>query len=362
MSKLKPQDLSNSAWAFAILGMKHTPFLAAVVDQLLDRTQRYLNGDHQDMNRFKGQELTNALWALATLNYTPSQDLLHQLEPYLVEVMATKSKGVTVNSILRYLNRQELANLAWVCAVFGEYPTELISLVYKGLLGVGENADPVYMQKVHRDAGIQPSAVMSMLYLQIVMDLEQGNGDGFSLPGNFPESWDSGSSPSSRVGDSTIENNFELRLTRSKLQQTVSQAFERIGFPHIEEHVIGMDTLSRENGIQMVSCNRDILSLDLANVESRIGIEVDGPGHFVTTIDGGLCLSGETASIGGKVDYRFYWDSEHQEINGSTALKLRILRELGWLVISIPFWEWYDMEGNAQQQQDYCRSVLPSSY
>jgi hypothetical protein len=191
LSKLKPQDLSNTAWAFAILGMKHTAFLSAVVDQLQNRTQRYLNGNQRDiMTRFKGQEITNTLWALATLNYCPSQGLVHQIEPYLVE-MTSNNNEMTVASISRVLKRQELANIAWVCAVFGEYPTQLIQLLYTGLLGVGERPDPAYVQKVHRDGGVQPSAIMSILYLQIVMDLEQGNSNNVMFwPDDFPENWD----------------------------------------------------------------------------------------------------------------------------------------------------------------------------
>jgi hypothetical protein len=369
LAKLKPQDLSNTAWAFAILGMKHTRFLNAVKYELQERAQLHLSGNRRDvMTRFKGQEIANALWALATLN-VPSQGLLANMEPYMIEMAvggsssngsgSSKEPQLTVTNIASSWKRQELANIAWVCAVMGEYPPQLIRLVYMGLLGVGDRPDPNFLRQAHHDGGIQPSAVMSMTYLQMIMDLDMGSKNN---PISFPENWDGDStsyksSSGSSSGD-VLDSLFELRLTTSKVQQAVSQGFDRIGFSHVEEHVIGMDTLAQDHGIQMAANPTEILSLDIANVADKIGIEVDGPGHFISNIDNGSSSMGKVKQINGKLEYQFDWDNENQEINGPSALKLRILHELGWRVINIPFWEWYVMQGDAQKEEEYCRSVL----
>jgi hypothetical protein len=348
--------------------MKHTRFLQAVVDQMQERAERYVSGSRRDhMTRFKGQEVANALWALATLNH-PSPGLLAQMEPFLVHTASNHNGGsieeMTVSSISRSFVRQELANIAWVCAVFGEYPTKLLQLLYTGLLGVGERPDPNYLRQSFGDAGIQSSAIMSITYLQIVMDLEnKGKSDMFSLPDDFPENWDGSNNNNGRGGiDSMMDiGSFEpLRLTSSNIQCAVSSAFSRIGFSHVEEHVIAMNTLATEHGIQMAATGNEILSLDIANVDSKIGIEVDGPGHFISNIDDHDIGSsaGHVSVINGKMEYQFQWDSENQVINGPTALKLRILKELGWRVINIPFWEWYAMGGDKQKEEDFCRSVL----
>jgi hypothetical protein len=42
LSKLKPQDLANTCWAFAVLGLKHNNFLDEARHQLVDRTNRFL--------------------------------------------------------------------------------------------------------------------------------------------------------------------------------------------------------------------------------------------------------------------------------------------------------------------------------
>jgi hypothetical protein len=61
LSKLSPQDLSNTAWAFAIMGMKHERFLTELVKQIEVRVQRFTEGDRRN-SFFNGQELANALW------------------------------------------------------------------------------------------------------------------------------------------------------------------------------------------------------------------------------------------------------------------------------------------------------------
>jgi hypothetical protein len=114
LSKLKPQDLSNTCWAFSILGLKHKPFLAAAREQVISRCSQYTKGSQNAMTRFKGQELANSLWSLATLNY-PFDGVLTQVTPYIVQICTDAStRKTTVASIANAFKRQELANLAWV--------------------------------------------------------------------------------------------------------------------------------------------------------------------------------------------------------------------------------------------------------
>jgi hypothetical protein len=42
----------------------------------------------------------------------------------------------------------------------------------------------------------------------------------------------------------------------------------------------------------------------------------------------------------GTLDLVFDWDGGLQEVNGATALKQRLLTDLGWKVAHIPFWAW----------------------
>ena len=278
-----------------------------------------------------------------------------------------------------------MANIAWAAAVFGEYPQKLIELLYNGILGVNEGLDPDYMQNtLYKDTGIQPTHFNSLLYLQIMMDLDLGvDRNSFSLPENFPSAWTSNPALTAQHKDSetsasspaSMDSNGIMELSTSAIQTRISNAFDRINFGHVDEHLLTMKDLTDEFGIQMPSLPVDIISLDIANIDSKIGIEVDGPGHWISNIDpsenpnilsnvGGWRRSKNTSR---SLEYTFNWNSKDQVINGSTSLKQRLFDHIGWRIISIPFWEWFPVdnikenkEKKFEAQNDYCRSLLAS--
>ena len=359
MVRCKPQDLANSAWAFAVLGLKDASFLQAIKSELVGRTQRFVRGDMSVMTQFKGQEVANQLWALATLN-VPAIDILQVIAPYIRAMVGNDGKSpVTAADIAKVFKRQELANICWSCAVFDEYPPDLMELLYTGLFGSGKDQDSSYMSKIHSDQGLQSQAIMTMIYVQISLQLS-GSNQKASLPVNFPEGWTQLSpSPNS---DTLTETTFdELNLSTSKIQRSVASAFSRVGFEHVEEHVITMSEMANDHGINIAPKPVEILSIDIANVEDKIAIEVDGPAHYISRIDQPInpnAKDGYSKVINGKLEYQFVWNGDRQEINGPTALKHRLLRSLGWKVIPLPFWEWYRLEGNEEAENQYCQKLL----
>ena len=62
LRKCKPQDLANTCWSFAVLGLKHTNLLNTAKIELIHRTKRYMDGEINSMTIFKGQELANLVW------------------------------------------------------------------------------------------------------------------------------------------------------------------------------------------------------------------------------------------------------------------------------------------------------------
>jgi len=381
MNRMKAQDISNTAWAFAIVGLQHSGFLEAVATQLEKRNWQ-----------FTQQESTNSLWALATLDYRP-KGLLHRLEGSFLASVRSGREKLTTKTIAKTWKRQELANMAWVCAVFGEYPRDLIQMIYMGLLGVGDNPDPDVVTAIHNaaalgpDEGISATLIMSLTYLQMMMDLDQPiPNKSIRLPNDFPDGWlrisqNSGGIPSTGRSSGTMAqteglverrgNNGDLELNRSVLQQNVGAALARTGFDHVDEFVLDIGTLSRDYGILggSNSMSSEILSLDMANPTHRVGIEVDGPGHFITNIDhirepetGNYQESKIYEVTNEKVEIVFGWNGQSSrlvtKINGPTALKLRIFHALGWKIHNIPFWEWQSIQGNTQAEDDYCRSLL----
>lgn len=348
----KPQDLSNSAWTFAVLGLHHSDFMQSAISELKRRVKSYVTGERNTFTFFKGQEAANLIWALATLN-VPVRDLLDDLAPYLELVCSDKNGDLTSESIGKIFNRQELANVAWSCAVFGRYPHAIMQMLYIGLIGDGTHRDPSELSASLGDSGLQPQAVMSLIYVQTEMDLA-GTSQGLVLPPDFPDGWQQSSS---RQDDNFAETTIELSLSTSNIQRAVSSAFSRIDFNHVDEYVITMEQLS-EQRISLPAKPLEILSIDIADPVAKIAVEVDGPAHFLSDIDEVSDTCGFPRSVNGRFEYNFVWNGDDQRINGPTALKQRLLTLLGWKVIHLPFWEWYALGGDEEAENHYCRELL----
>ena len=240
---------------------------------------------------------------------------------------------------------------------------------------------------LYRDNGLTRTHFNSLLYLQIMMDLELGvDQNPFSLPENFPSAWTSNPTLTALFSDSEIssssssrDSNTVMELTTSAFQRRVSMAFNRIDFGHVDEYSLSMKDLVDEFGIQIPPLPVEILSLDIANIDSKIGVEVDGPGHWISIIDpldnpDILSTVGKwqkSKSVSRMLEYSFHWNSDQQVVNGSTSLKQRLFNLMGWRLINMPFWEWipvdhrYEDGGDKgerfEAQNDFCRSLLAPS-
>jgi RAP domain len=353
LAALKPQDISNTAWALAVLGMRHDPFMEAAKQQLIDRANQYLISGYNVMTYFKGQELANLLWAFAIVNF-PFDALETVVLPYMLKTTVGSMKSLNAAGIAKVYKRQELANIAWSCAIFDDYPPNLTKYLYSGLVGVGENSHMQNLKKCYNDGGLQRQAIMSLIYLQLALELE-GETNGLFLPELFPEGWGRQTRSSD---DDMLDMGFDLKLSTSKIQRDVSAAFERIGFHHVEEHVIPLEDLLENAGVGLAETTMEVIAIDIANVEERIAIEVDGPAHYVANIETVPAEGGYPKVNNGRLEYSFHMNGDRHGLNGPTVLKSRLLERMGWKAINIPFWEWYDMGGDPALEEEYCRRIL----
>ncbi len=100
----------------------------------------------------------------------------------------------------------------------------------------------------------------------------------------------------------------------SQMQRNVGVALASIGLRPDEEVVL-----------------REGYSLDFVvdRRGERIGVEMDGPFHFIG-----------------------------HEPNGATLLKRRQLRHLGRRLVSVPYWEWDEVAASSQRAEEYLASRL----
>ena len=124
------------------------------------------------------------------------------------------------------------------------------------------------------------------------------------------------------------------------------------------EHTITTDQIEADYGIRLSSENQEFLSLDIANLDDFIGVEVDGPGHFVNVLDGNEAdvstFDGKAMKTGkGKTGWEFTANHQQQE-NGPTALKHRLMTQMGWSIGHIPYFEWREQD----DEVEYCRKLM----
>ena len=210
------------------------------------------------------------------------------------------------------------------------------------------------MKQAFNDEGLQKSLMMTLYYVQVAADLEAADLR-LALPTGFPHGWGENEEQKSTKGDENdlIEmSSSMLTLTVSKLQRGVSRTFDQIGFHNVLEHVIDTNEMNDEYGVQLPQSPKELLSIDIANVEKKIGIEVDGPGHFVRLID-----KPGKATINASLKDQFD-DRGENRVNGPTILKHRLLTQLGWDIIHLPYWEYQELGGDQDKEMKYFQSLL----
>lgn len=322
---------------YSTLGLLHLSFFKQVEHQIMTRLSNKLNG----------QEIANLLWSFATLNAQPEPALVDVLSTHVHRICSGNNGSPDEASIAKIFNRQELANVAWSCAVLGRYPEKMMQTLYQGLFG--STNDPQAMNRVHGDAGLEKSSLMTMYYVQYAAEVEAPELN-LSLPNGFPNGWHEGSSSSSDIEDDQTSSSM-LQLTISKLQKDVSRSLTNIGFENSMEYVIDAPT-NQQAGEELPENPDEFLSIDIANVNKRLGIEVDGPGHFVRLIDQNNKSNRKSSAD----DADQFADKGDNRVNGPTLLKHRLLTALGWNIIHIPYWEYQYLEDD--KREEYCRSIM----
>ncbi len=266
------QDLANTVYSFALLGLYSKPAFSAIASEV---SRRQALG----LVRLTAQEAANLLWSYSVCNHKC---------PALLSALCDYVRGLDMSPSLN-----EAANFIWSLTIF-EHEDDVVPQIWSLIMG----ASP------------------SELQWQTAMSLLQVSACNPSLA--FPPGWLSGQDiPAPRV-------------TSSRLQASVhSRALEVPGYDWSEEHVVSRT-----------------LTIDIADVGRKVGIEVDGPGHFVLDLD-------SASPVDNGIDAR-------RIPNGSTVMKDRVLRSMGWSVAHVNFWEWNDCDGIREKETRMIQDLVGS--
>ena len=279
LNRFNPQAFSNILWAYATSGESNP--------KLFDKF-----GDHivamKDLGLFKPQELSNIVWAFATSG--ESHPLLFQKLAVVVIARSKdfNSQGPAVKSVLIQCSSQALANIAWAYAV-------------------ANINDP-------------------LLFNTDFVDVCQAKANDFGMEGYFQlHQW--------QLWQDEIKSGINLPpALREKCRQAfISRLPEPSRFQHdviFELSSIGMSP--KEEVLTPSGYRLDAL-VEVNGV--KVGIEVDGPSHFI-----------------------------NQQPTGSTLLKRRQVNNLDDIRIeSVPYWEWNKLGRDSAKKQEYLCSKLDVS-
>jgi hypothetical protein len=297
-----PQDFSNVLWSYATAGESYP--------QLYNKF-----GDHivamKDLSAFKPQELSNLLWAYATAgkshpllfqkmahvaisrsNDFNSQNIANLLWAYatvrIIDQHLFTSFAPAVKSVLSQCSSQNVANIAWAYAVANVNDPSLFNSDYIDVCQAKAN-----------DFGTEECSQLHQWQLW-----QDEIKSGINLPPVLRE----------KCHQAFISKLYQS----SNLQDDVISVLSSIGMSPEEEVLTPsgyrLDALVEVNGI-------------------KVGIEVDGPYHFI-----------------------------NREPTGSTLLKRRQVSTLdGIHIVSVPYWEWDKLGNDHVKKQIYLRAKLGSS-
>jgi hypothetical protein len=317
-----PQEISNTAWAFATLNVP-APSLFKNIDE---RASRFVE---------KGtpQAIANTAWAFATLN-TPAPSLFKMIEERASSLVESGAPQAVANTawalavlshdapaffaaidsrsdhILDAGNPQNIANIAWGFAELGIRPDSFFAGLEKH---VGPFSSSASMQ-----------SVCNICWSLVILDLAHQHDTLLQSLWDRAMSADAGSSiflavqlvqvelhakASGIVLQSPVPPALRQRMVEAagEIAQSNSSRFEGeyskllndLGFEH--EREVSPFADDEKAG--------DVLAIDMACSARKIAIECDGPSHYLS--------SGRE--------------------NGKTVAKRRLLERLGWKVVNIPY-------------------------
>ena len=220
------------------------------------RLERLLEMCGRRIGEFKPQEIANSAWGCAKAGFT-NQPLF-------------KAVAAEVPRRIREFNAQEMANTVWAFACVGWEQHQIFREFGSSIVTRLDDFNEVERSQLYLVA----------LFMQV--------------------QWPARDCPLSPSLQSFRSAYTSCMASPTQLQCDVSTMLRQMGWNHSFKHETA-----------------EGFSLDLAQPESKLAVEVDGPSHFLKNLP-----------------------SEENVVNGATIFKTRQLRSFGWTVAHISFFDW----------------------
>jgi len=299
LSQFKPQDLSNTVWAYATANESHPMLFKKMADHI---------SELDNLSQFNPQHLSHIVWAYATAN---------ESQPKLFKKFADAAIAKQDD-----FNSQNMANLLWAYATNGQTDQKLFkSLVQrtKILLGRFNSQSNSNIAWAYAVANVSAPSLFNDDFINACQEKKyESTLEGLSQLHQW-HLWQEELKSNIRLSPSLRKKCYDAFISAatqsSALQDDVTLELISIGLQPKEEFLT-------ERGYRLDA----LVEVD----EKKIGIEVDGPSHFLG-----------------------------RKPRGGTILKRRQVTNLeGISVVSVPYWQWNKLGKDSRKKQQYLRDLL----
>ena len=301
------QDLANTAWAYATAGHAVPELLDAISKEAASR-----------VSEFNPQNLSNMAWAYATARH-PAPALLDAIAAEVVRRLCAFNPQER-----REFNTQNLSNVALAYATAGHAATALL--------------DAIAAEAAPRILAFNAQDICNMAWAYAAANHPADTSGLFGQL--FAQRCDACASRS----ELTIRNMRQLHQwalwhagergrsddlpTNDLLQKCRATFSNEVGQPSEMQRDVGVTLASLASSLELITEDEVVLhegySLDFMVKWNKylVGVEVDGPSHFVG-----------------------------REPTGATLLKRRQLRHLSIRLVSVPHWEWERLDSDNKRKE-----------
>ncbi|KAK9844941.1 hypothetical protein WJX74_008931 [Apatococcus lobatus] len=330
-SDMSTQSVANTIWAMGTLGFYHKRALAALSEQVKEHIDKFRGMEissllvglsklayidhelmevldhacatHPDMKAGHIQMMVNSLWSFTSLRWYPERSLQRLLDALYKSVSRMKSV--------------ELCNTLWACARLGHHPGEAMLSAMDTRIQqlLDEN------KLVHPSGA--PTCIWSLTVLQAV-----------SLPCY------------QRLADwmaSQTLDSLQMQGLHTLSQALLTAKLESAGSPlamapSIQDLVL-MLRRKLTSITKMSGSHRSMAVILIAMGIWHASEAVVEDGQFSVDIK----LLGNAEKVAIEFDGPYHFTVNLQQPMGSTLLRRRTMRALGWTLISVPFYHWHSL-------------------
>jgi len=377
LGTFSPQSLSVIVWAYAKAEASHTKLFEMVAYTIIDR----------DLETFNSQNLSNIVWAFATAEESNSQTFdkvaatliardLSTFNPQELkdivwayakaghptpELFREVADAIVTMDVVATFTSQELSNTSWAFATANEYHPELFDAI--SYAAIANRADfnaqevanllwafaTVYRIDHTLFSSFAPTATSLIEEEGIDIQNLANIAWAFSVsniadPGLFGSNLVNAlSEKESEINDEALCQLHQWNLWQQELNSNIflpptlqGRCYEAFISNMIQvsdfqfDVVCGLRAIGFQPLEEVLMPSGYILDALVEVYGQSIGIEVDGPYHFI-----------------GK------------EPKGKTILKRRQVHNIdGIPIVSVPYWEWHQFGNNGTMKQEYLCALL----